>query len=433
MASSGTARTSRGKNGHTKGPKFPNYELNDVKVAARGRWVDILTHPSLGGISDVHLSGQHGPCPKCSGHDRFRFINADGDGSFICNQCKSTECGDGLAFLRWLHGWSFPETLHRLAEYLSVAPAPRTTRRSSPGRSTSCNGLATATRKKTPKPPKANPTEHLVFKDPPGLSPGYLALFRRARPPITCDALLACGARQATYRGRHTVFALPIYGAELVAAPPVGWAMYEATGGKLPVFKDKKIVDWVKVKLTYGSQEGLLGPGMQQLASLLANSDQFSRPWIWKLEGPSDAMSLWMVIPEEERSQHVVVTNSNGAGQKLGQYAHLLAATGSPVIVLHDADRPGVYGARRQAAEIASSAISAGATNPDVFVLQLPYALREDHGKDLRDWINEEHSFEDIKNLVAPGTAERATLENIERWRKEEAELKTATDGKALV
>jgi len=64
-----------------------------VKKAAAGRWEGVLS--SLG--IHVPANGKHGPCPGCGGHDRFRFDNKDGGGSFICSQGgEGTLSGDGF-------------------------------------------------------------------------------------------------------------------------------------------------------------------------------------------------------------------------------------------------------------------------------------------------------------------------------------------------
>ncbi|MCH7688119.1 MAG: hypothetical protein IH899_15805 [Planctomycetes bacterium] len=56
--------------------------IDRIKNAARGRWIDILSHF---GIDRSILDGKHHPCPKCGGTDRFRLIDAD-EGAVLCNQ-----------------------------------------------------------------------------------------------------------------------------------------------------------------------------------------------------------------------------------------------------------------------------------------------------------------------------------------------------------
>lgn len=77
---------------------------------ARGKWRGILL--SLG-IETKYLTGKHGPCPFCEGKDRFRWDNANGNGSFFCSQCGA---GDGIEFLKRAKGWDFKTTARAVDE-----------------------------------------------------------------------------------------------------------------------------------------------------------------------------------------------------------------------------------------------------------------------------------------------------------------------------
>lgn len=96
-------------------------DLATSKGAARHRWPGVLQ--SLG-VDPAYLSGKHGPCPMCSGTDRFRFSDHGGDGKWICNQCGK---GDGLDLLQQYHGWSLKEALKAVGEVVGEAAyvAPR--------------------------------------------------------------------------------------------------------------------------------------------------------------------------------------------------------------------------------------------------------------------------------------------------------------------
>ncbi len=64
-------------------------------------------------------------CPKCGGDDRWRgFEDFAETGGAICNQCGKGKNGggmaDGFSVLEWFHGWSFPETLRKVADYLQL-------------------------------------------------------------------------------------------------------------------------------------------------------------------------------------------------------------------------------------------------------------------------------------------------------------------------
>lgn len=98
-----------------------SFDLHQVKLAARGRWRDILT--AVAGIPADKLGGgsrQH-PCPRCGGNTRFRLLDEE-EGAVICNQCFSSRNGDGLAAVGWALGVDFPESLRLVGEYLGVPP-----------------------------------------------------------------------------------------------------------------------------------------------------------------------------------------------------------------------------------------------------------------------------------------------------------------------
>jgi len=83
---------------------------------AAGRWRGIL--PALG-IDPRHLTGKHGPCPKCGGKDRFRFDNKDGNGSWICTHCGA---GYGANLVMLVHGLDFREAARRIEGVIGSAP-----------------------------------------------------------------------------------------------------------------------------------------------------------------------------------------------------------------------------------------------------------------------------------------------------------------------
>lgn len=95
--------------------------------AARGKWKGILM--ALG-VPDSFLNGKHGPCPFCAGTDRFRFLDKDGSGSWVCNQCRHSPPGTGLDFVMEHTGLPFPDAAARVDEIVgNVTPdTPRNNR-----------------------------------------------------------------------------------------------------------------------------------------------------------------------------------------------------------------------------------------------------------------------------------------------------------------
>lgn len=114
------------------------YDVRDVKGAARGRWVDVLSRL---GIDGGKLRNVHGPCPGCGGKDRFRFDDVAGEGSFICSQGGGgILAGDGFALLEHVLGWEWKRCVQEVGALLGVAPR----RGMAPGRSEEGKDVAPA-------------------------------------------------------------------------------------------------------------------------------------------------------------------------------------------------------------------------------------------------------------------------------------------------
>jgi len=104
-----------------------HFDAGDVKRKAAGSWAEI--HSALSGFNQAHLDGGGHPCPVCGdGTDRF---NVAGDfastGSCFCRQCGLG--GDGFNVLQKIHGWSFPEAVAAVGEFLGMAPGDGTNTR----------------------------------------------------------------------------------------------------------------------------------------------------------------------------------------------------------------------------------------------------------------------------------------------------------------
>lgn len=326
-------------------PKRPTFDVELVRAAARGRWPEILAH--LGGIDQGILDGKAHPCPKCGGDDRFSMCDTEA-GALLCRRCFSKRNGDGFSAIQWLMGVDFPQSLALVANYVNVPPDK--------------NGHA-----RRGRPSKADPAEHLKFLDwHEGLATTWCTLHK---PGIVPAAMTMAHCRLARYRDQFTVFALPVWGSNLMAADPVGWCLYSVSGGTLPRFvKGESQPQQVKTKLTYGSQPGLIGP-VERLGIALT---------VWKVEGPTDMLAL-LSLAGFPHDTAAVVTNANGSMQHplpwmLEQFAQKAA------YVLHDADEPGERGAAEWAQSIA-------ATASECRHVRLPYEVGGDGPNDLRDWV----------------------------------------------
>jgi putative DNA primase/helicase len=103
--------------------------LIPLRDKARGHWRGIL----LGlGIHEGHLNGKNGPCPLCGGKDRWRFLDHNGDGTWVCNQC-SDGVESGITLAMRFTGLSFKDVAPKI-EYIigDARPAPATAPKDDP-------------------------------------------------------------------------------------------------------------------------------------------------------------------------------------------------------------------------------------------------------------------------------------------------------------
>lgn len=351
------------------------YDIEYVRAAAARQWPAILS--TLGGIDPDLLDGQHHPCPKCQGTDRFRLIDAAA-GAVLCNQCFSTSNGDGFAALQWLLGWKFIDALKAVAEYLGIQPTegPSTAGSNSP----------------------AKPDEHLVFEEWDVGNEMLAAAWCTWKAPITVDAIKAAGGRIAKYRQQYPVIALPVWGKQLAEAAPVGWVLYNLAGGTLPKYAKNssgkwEISEWVKVKLTAGSQPGIITDLTRlRSASVVA-----------KVEGPSDLLAMLSLA--DLPGDHAVLTNANGAGERPLDWIVDLFSGRDAAWVIHDADQPGQSGAigrtDEKTGQFRPGWANCIADRAPTRNLLLPFPIVETHGQDLRDYLNLPSTFEDLQALAA--------------------------------
>jgi len=335
-------------------PSKPHYDLDQVRSYAASRWAEILT--SVGGLPPDSLDGDHHPCPKCGGTDRFRFTNQDDGGSLICNQC--CKAGDGFSALQWAKDIQFAQALVSVAEYLGIEPE----------KSNGKNGKR-----------KAHPTDQLDFLP---WNDTLAVIWCASKPPITPEAVQLAGGRLARYYGQYTVVAFPVWGPKLAQADPVGWCVYNVFGKPLPKYKKDGSATWIaagKPKLTAGSEPGVIGPVEQIVNAQL----------VWKVEGVSDVLSMLSLdLPDGI----IPITNANGAKEwPPGWVVDLFA--GRAARVIHDADQPGEDGAERWSAAIATKATECRR-------VRLPYEIAPDHGRDLRDYLKELFTYWDLTELA---------------------------------
>ncbi|MGL6194773.1 MAG: primase-helicase zinc-binding domain-containing protein, partial [Thermoguttaceae bacterium] len=311
------------------------------------------------GIPSGILDGNHHPCPKCDGKDRFRLIDRK-TGGVLCNQCFNEKNGDYFDAVRWMKGVDFPEALQMVKEYLQVTTEP--------ARLTS--------RKESAKPAKTK-----QFDIHPSQTPGLYDPWCQMK-----------GVSQESFRENGGVTG-DRYSSSCVGFPafcpgdntnPVRWILYDRMGGTLKTKSgDSKNIVWT---VDSNSPKAMAGSrGLKNIASGKADT-------IFKVEGITDLLKLDGIIIDAKAERYAVITNSNGCNENpTSEIIELFR--GKTVIVIGDADTPGQNGAEKWASAIASVA-------KQVKNVQLPFDVTADHGKDLRDYFFDGHSFDDLLQLV---------------------------------
>lgn len=346
----------------------PRYDIERVRQAANGRWLEVLAE--IGGISREHLTRGHHPCPKCGGTDRFRVLD-ESVGAVICGQCFSTRNGDGFAAVQWATGLSFPDSLSKIAEYLHVQPDSNQAYRAN------------------------DPAKDLEFRP---WNESIIAIWCKLhKPGIRPHAIQQVGGKIAVYSvhelGKFTVLALPVWGPQLKKSKPVGWVLFAINGGKLPVkpAKPGEKIEWVKMKSTRDTQPGVIG-----VVREVAKSG-------WKTEGPTDLLALLSLVDFPQDVTAICnVMGSKEDPSKTSWIARLF--TGLVGNVIHDCDEPGQLGAMGWTKQDGSfrpgwSQAIAEHTSECRNVV-LPYPIMPDRGKDLREWCSESHTWPELLSLA---------------------------------
>jgi len=221
------------------------------------------------------------------------------------------------------------------------------------------------------------------------------------KPGVTPEAIQAFGGYLARYRDQYTVIVLPIRSYDAPAGKPVGAVLFNAGGGDLPIWnKGSDEPTWAKMKTTAGSEGGWIGP-----AASFDSLDSWQRAI--KCEGVSDALAIYSSMSDGDRFATTVITNSGGCNEH-PPVGGLKIFAGKRAFVIHDADMPGQYGATGDpqfgpsehstqklgwAPAIAREAV-------ECRNVVLPFQIEQKHGKDVRDYFADGHTFSDLVNLA---------------------------------
>lgn len=200
--------------------------------------------------------------------------------------------------------------------------------------------------------------------------------FADSKPPITADAIRATDASVVGWPKSNA------HGQRCVAFPAfnrpgelTGYILRRVDG------KDFTAVGRLQARKTHmlrGSQDGWVIPG------------EFDRvrqaTTVWRVEGIPDALALFAFLPTD----HAVITNICGAKSRPKNVDIL---ENKIVNVVGDADVPGQQGATKFATGIFAIAKTTK-------IVALPYEATPNHGKDLRDFFFEGHSFGELLALA---------------------------------
>lgn len=92
-----------------------NYNSRQAtRVNAQGKWRGILL---MLGITELELSGKHGPCPLCEGKDRYRYTDYKGNGEYFCSGCGP---GSGFDLIMGRNDWDFAHAAQEVDKVLGT-------------------------------------------------------------------------------------------------------------------------------------------------------------------------------------------------------------------------------------------------------------------------------------------------------------------------
>lgn len=233
----------------------------------------------------------------------------------------------------------------------------------------------------------------------------HLEKYVNQKRGISAEACRLAGAKSGRWPSKapvaytQSVLAFPILnpseGGKFVCT---GFVVTSPKGEQLSLYQGKDNPPIKKKILTVkGSESGLLNVhGVKSLKSA---------DIVWIVEGLTDMLALQSAIPEDLRKRHVVITNSGGASET-PKAAWIELLRDKTVYVVRDRDTPGIKGAQKWVSALV------GGVAKEVRNVELPYRETEDHGKDVRDYLSEGHSYADLLELAERTLPSAASPEN---------------------
>ncbi len=342
-----------------------------LRIAAEGRWIQI--HQSVCGLTESQLNPKRpGPCPVCrAGTNRYRaHDDVVKTGALFCNQCFNKGSGDGFAAVRWLRGCTFPEALQLVADAIGyrISDQPKN------GKKTPMIQPSEQTEQLTPKQKQDYIQQRwskTVKTEP--VRTEQLTLWQGRKPGIRLETLLASTVRLYMHKSQICI-AFPAADPEGKA---IGFQLARIDGEPFPAFGNG---DSRKYHTMRHSQAGWFCPNTRP-AMLAAKR-------IFWCEGPGDALAVQGLLTS---SEEVAITTLGGASAVPKK--DLKWMEGKEIVVLADADQPGISGANKRA--------QAALNHTDnVRIVHAPFPIEESHGKDMRDWIASGAGYGELMSLV---------------------------------
>lgn len=295
-------------------------------------------------------------------------------------------------------------------------------------------GISVATKKKsTSRKPSENPADVLAFEPwTDGRRRIVEIWIAKYKPGLSVAAIEANGGLVGTYHGFIRVLALPIYGqpldadnqpltfdtpqalaAAMLAAGPQSYSIWSLnphpTNGTPLKAKNKETNEETILKMkTVGLADGVYG---RRSLELIAAGQHVTSAW--KVEGPTDLLSIDAAAIAEGLAGEVVVLSTAGGATQFNPWMIDLFA-GLPTNIIGDDDTAGQRGADKAASLLYSSN-----KLPSVVRCFLGGEIKPDHGADVRDYFNEtegngnihRHTYSDFAGLAAFGSRWSEDLE----------------------
>ena len=231
----------------TVATKNSRADVEQLKFAAAGRWGEILT-----AVTDIDvdlLDGQHHPCPRCGGQDRFRaFDDFAETGGLLCNQCFTEKNGDGISAIQWRLGLDFSAAVTHISDFLGTVPSgndkPKTNGKPQPksfDEQVKWNDSTTET---------SELCRTRTFEE-----------FAQAKTGVTVDAIRAARGRLCLWpRKANEPFECIAFPAQRTPTGEIiGWILYRADGQDFPAIPNGP--GQRKTHMLRGSKDGWVLPG----------------------------------------------------------------------------------------------------------------------------------------------------------------------------